>query len=132
MPLHFLHIQLSWHNTQVQTAVCQWLLTVELHQFQNPNNYIKSWKNNNGPCCCKNGWPSACYNNYEFQQGCNDLCNTWFIASVPHCLSPPSCSVSTPTQYDTSSVVNLNYIFVFLLEDFPDAVSDILVYMYSE
>ena len=121
---HFLYIQLSLYNAQVQTAVCQWLLTVQLHQFQNPNNVIKSWINE-GLCCCHDIWPVACDIDYEFLNGCDNPCNTWFSVSVPHCLSPPSCSVPTPTHYDTSSVVKLDYIFVFLLEDFPDQVSKI-------
>ena len=105
-------------NMQVQTAKYQWLLTVELHQFKNQNNVIQ-W---NRMFCCCGDW-DYCSGRVEDLSHCLATCNTSFEISVPHCMYPPSCLLDTLPLYNTESVINLDYMFVFLLKHSPDMVS---------
>ena len=118
---HFLTVHFHMHNllgnSQVQTANCQWLLTLELHQLTNPKNAVKWYTEF---CCCDF---TECHTNLENLNGCNNSCNALFFISVSHCLLPSSCSIYTPTWYDTESKIILDFVSVFVLNDSSDQVS---------
>ena len=95
---------------QVQTGNCsQWLLTVELHQFQNTNHVIRT--EDAKKCCCDD---SPCVTAH--------ICDTQFLIFMSDCLSPPNCSIVTPPSWDTDVVMNLRYTFLFLLDALNDHV----------
>ena len=106
-------------HLQVQTGNCsQWLLTVELYQFQNTNHVIKA--EDAKRCCCDES-PANCGTELASLM-CDNTCDTQFLVFMSDCLSPPNCSIVTPTSWDTDSVMNLQYTFLFLLDAFPDHV----------
>ena len=113
----------------------KWILLVELHQFHNL--YNAEMIDNHGICCCDTTLPWSTSNYYCNTQVanltfCNQLtwaaCDTWLNASVSHCLPPFPCSFSTETHTETSSVDNMNDIFVFVMSSSPNTVSVSRVY----
>ena len=86
-------------NLQAQVAKTQWVLFVELHQFNNL--YNAEVISSGGFCCC--GIEPANYdNNYycnkrkaEYLPVCSPSCDTWLHAEVSHCIDPYPCSFST-------------------------------------
>ena len=107
-------------NTQLQTAKSQSLLIVELHEFNNKHNLKTS---NEEICCCDNDFCGTNRENFAYR--CDNFCDIWFSISLSRCILPLTCSVSTPTQSQTSlnSVLNVNYKVAFLLDPTFDMVS---------
>ena len=117
----YTHKQL-FDNIQAQVAKAQWLLFVELHQFQNMYNATVK----ESFCCCEG-------NNCEAQaanlQGCIEDCDTWLNAYVSHCITPNACSFYTTVHTDSASVENFNDKFIFVLSNCTGMVSVNMLYI---
>ena len=116
----FTYAYTPFGNLQVQVARTQWLLVVELHQFD--NRYNAKVSNDNEFCCCE---VDSCTAEAADLPYCEGTCQTWFEASVSHCIAPNPCSFITLTYVNILdvSVYNLRDTFVFVLTSFPDMVS---------
>ena len=110
----------------MQPANCQWLLTVDLHQFIN----IKNAEIRRAQFCCCD--MSDCSEELKNLHSCSDSCDTSFIISVSHCLIPSSCLLFTPTQFNSESVLNLLHKYEFVLANASNLVSiNIHVYIHT-
>ena len=126
LKLH-IHTHKHTHNfiikLQVQLANSQWLLTVELHQFQNL--YNAEIIPGEGLCCCD----TIRTNNVNCKQNLTDFpkcgrnCDTSFSISLFPCYSSYSCLASIARECQSDSVLNLDYALVFLLTNFSNKVN---------